>query len=797
MANLIDILINAKWRGEPAIKDATGDLKKLENQADKTSTELKKQKGVMAGLSEGYLKFGLVMGAAGIAIGTATVAIKKLFAAIRGGAELEQVQIRFDRLAQSISTTGDALRDDLSIATQGMISDAQSMALATDLMALGLTKTHDETIRLASAASQLGFDMNQLVLTLTNQTTMRFDALGVAVDGFQEKVKALEDAGHDANEAFKLAFVEQAEEQIERVGSRAEETAGKLDIIASSWTELLDTFKTGTAEFFGPIIDFIAEALVQNKEVLEAERLVDEARMQGRISAEDYRALIILGKESTALYVERVLELAEGIKRVDRSVAEADERLMGWTTTTDEGVISWKEMLKTLGLTEEKVRELAAAASDIDFSMRFVGGADFITDAVGQVISDAAQPRADIWLDFQTDLTDITSEESENRAITEARYEERRTDLVDTYGQQRTRLEERSALSINRIREQSSTRQAKIQEDGNRRLAELEEDHLDRIQEIIENADLQLQDAAGRLDAAAVARIQRQREDALGDEEDSYKKQNKKLKDETGRRLEAEKEAAAERIKLEEENNAIRLAEMETAHQDQLNELKEKHDDELTEIKDNAVKARLEREDQYIEERIQLGDHGRAKSDLARQWMNTILIQEEAFWESRMGLVTGGTAGPIDPGDSPTGQIPGGDPDDKPSRLWLESTALRVAKPNSTESAFAWSRHFKSLSDAELARWIERNSDIDVQGYALGGRVTDSGLALVGESGPELIRLPSGSEVFEAGLTRQFFSRAGGMNVGELNVIVNESERPGETGREVREELIRLFEEMA
>ena len=70
--------------------------------------------------------------------------------------------------------------------------------------------------------------MNQLVLTLTNQTTMRFDALGVSVADFDEKVKALEESGLSAQDAFTEAFLQQAEEQIEKVGSAADTTMGNF-----------------------------------------------------------------------------------------------------------------------------------------------------------------------------------------------------------------------------------------------------------------------------------------------------------------------------------------------------------------------------------------------------------------------------------------------------------------------------------------------------------------------------------------------------------------------------------------
>jgi hypothetical protein len=160
---------------------------------------------------------------AGVVIGVLTAvgfAAKAAFDFARQGAELEYTAQKFDRLAASIGTTSDALMGDLRAATRGTVSDAQLMASATDFMALGLAKTHAEAVRLAKVAGGLGMNMNQLVLTLTNQTTMRFDALGVSVDGFQAKVDALKAAGMSANDAFKAAFLQQAEEQLARVGER-------------------------------------------------------------------------------------------------------------------------------------------------------------------------------------------------------------------------------------------------------------------------------------------------------------------------------------------------------------------------------------------------------------------------------------------------------------------------------------------------------------------------------------------------------------------------------------------------
>jgi len=187
-------------------------------------------------------------------------AMRQAYEFMREGADLALVQDRFDRLSESIGTTADALLTDLKDATRGLYSDFELMNSAMDFMALGLAKNHDEAVRLSAVASGLNMNMNQLVLTLTNMTTMRFDAIGVSVDGFKEKVKALEEQGLSAQDAFKEAFLQQAEGQLERVGHAADSTAGAFMRLEAQAKTAIDEMKTGLAETLGPVAAALADA---------------------------------------------------------------------------------------------------------------------------------------------------------------------------------------------------------------------------------------------------------------------------------------------------------------------------------------------------------------------------------------------------------------------------------------------------------------------------------------------------------------------------------------------------------
>jgi hypothetical protein len=219
-------------------------------------------------------------------------AAEQFYQLAREGAELEYTASKFDRLTESINTTTEALMVDLKEATDGTMSEMALMASATDFMTLGLAKSHDEVVRLTTVSSQLGMDMNQLVLTLTNQTTMRFDALGVAVDGFDEKVKALKDSGMDANEAFTEAFLQQAEEQIAKVGSVTDESIGSFMRLEAAWQDIVAEGKKNLVPVVADIAEGFATLLTRIPDNEDALYKLNQELMNGKITHDEYKTAV-------------------------------------------------------------------------------------------------------------------------------------------------------------------------------------------------------------------------------------------------------------------------------------------------------------------------------------------------------------------------------------------------------------------------------------------------------------------------------------------------------------------------
>ena len=360
-----------------ALNQASGDLSKVKADVKSVGDAGTQAKGGVEGFSAGL---GSVLSKAALVAGAVagvTAALKEVYDTAKEGAELEYARTRFDNLSESIGTVSDALLGDLKDATSGMMSDAELVAGAADFMALGLAKSHDEVVRLTSVAGALGMNMNQLVLTLTNQTTMRFDALGVSVDGFDAKVKALEASGLSANEAFTEAFLQQAEEQIEKVGAKAETSAGQVQIMESAFKNLGDAIKLTMADAMdglAPALTTLADHMTENVQVGQQWESVigqlKEAKDKDLISGREYNAMLRDIGVHSGMGAITAEQLAIAQAKVNQIYGYAYERTANYTYAIVEG------RAQMVFLTDESENAAAAteavadATNDADMAMR-------------------------------------------------------------------------------------------------------------------------------------------------------------------------------------------------------------------------------------------------------------------------------------------------------------------------------------------------------------------------------------------------------------------------------------------
>lgn len=395
MADVI-IIIKGKDDASDEIKAVITALNKLDSATKETGTAASKSNLNWASFATGLNQ----------AIQVAErvfQALKQVYQMAEEGAALEYAETRFENLSESIGTTADALMVDLRNATDGMVSDSELVASAADFMALGLANSQEEVVRLSTVAGALGMDMNQLVLTLTNMTTMRFDALGVSVDGFDAKVKKLEESGLSASDAFKEAFLQQAEEQIERVGKVSDTSAGAFKRFGAQVKNVGDNFKMALANTLAPAVDKAATAMENAAEKQDVFRLAQELGIKTtrKVAVESQMGYGVV-TESIVTVDKSVEELNAEIERyvhqltfAKDSLNEIDPYINGMTESTEDAA-------DAAALLAEKEAELE----------RILQEATDAIDARGQALQGyfgAITDGARSYEDLQTELGEVNT----------------------------------------------------------------------------------------------------------------------------------------------------------------------------------------------------------------------------------------------------------------------------------------------------------------------------------------------------------------------------------------------------
>ena len=171
------------------------------------------------------------------------------------GAALELSADRFDKLTASIGTTSAALMGELGAATGDMMTNAQMMASASQIISLGLADTQEGVVDLASLVSELGWDMSQVILTFANNSKMRLDALGLSVTDVEERMAELEDQGYDTDKAFDMAVIEAGKAKLELLGSAAGTSAGEMKELAANIGDMVDSLKIAVSDGIQPSVD--------------------------------------------------------------------------------------------------------------------------------------------------------------------------------------------------------------------------------------------------------------------------------------------------------------------------------------------------------------------------------------------------------------------------------------------------------------------------------------------------------------------------------------------------------------
>lgn len=238
----IDLIVNAITQG---FRETQAELLRLHDAANNKKT-----------ISENSLKWTELMSkvnAARAAFNMVEGAIRTTWSALNEGAQLELTAQRFDKLAASVGTSGDHMLEAIQKTTRGMMSSADIMANAGQIISLGLGKNEEEVVRLSTVVAKLGWNMQQVILTFANQSEKRLDSLGLSIEDVRSRAAALEKQGYSTEKAFSLAVIEAGEAKIRLLGDAADSTAGDLAVLQARLKELRQQALETWAGMIGPV----------------------------------------------------------------------------------------------------------------------------------------------------------------------------------------------------------------------------------------------------------------------------------------------------------------------------------------------------------------------------------------------------------------------------------------------------------------------------------------------------------------------------------------------------------------
>lgn len=240
----VEYSVEARFEGDDDLRRAADSLERVGDTGRRALDGIEQK--ARGGLGLLNLQAGISLVGQGLSAlqGIATTT----FSALSEGAALSDARGDFADLSTEINTTADALEGRLRQATGGLITDAQLISDASNLMALNLGLTEDELVDFAGVAAELDWNMEALADTLNTGATRGLKEMGLSISDVKGRMAELEEQGIATDKAFRMAILEVAEEKIGRVGRKSEEAAGQLQIMEVAIQNAGTAFKEAFAE---------------------------------------------------------------------------------------------------------------------------------------------------------------------------------------------------------------------------------------------------------------------------------------------------------------------------------------------------------------------------------------------------------------------------------------------------------------------------------------------------------------------------------------------------------------------
>ena len=313
--------------------------------------------------------------------------MKEAYRFAREGAEIDRLQSKFRNLGRELDLDADFARR-LARETGGLVNEFDIVAKSVDALGLRLVDNQADLERLILSGAQLGFDTNELVLALSNQSKKRLDQLGLDLKTFNVNLEAAIQEGMTDQEAFVAAFLDTAENQIVRFGDVGETVLGTYVEFEARLDSIKKAAQKAAAEGLEPFIEDLNTLIETGERLNIVLAITSDQEIPRFIRAFDRgggAGVVIEGaKVAWESFMDVIVRFPEVVTLLTKGWKEAADFYTGRWVVAVEGLADGltEAELAALGLKEE-IGELSAAELNLAIMEALLAG-NF--DAVNHLI---------------------------------------------------------------------------------------------------------------------------------------------------------------------------------------------------------------------------------------------------------------------------------------------------------------------------------------------------------------------------------------------------------------------------
>lgn len=201
-----------------ALRGVENDMKRIDGGAQGMESASRRAASGMDRLTKKLI--GMVSVGAAVKLGQMVYELGEL------GAQAERTEGTFARIAGGADNAAQML-DALKVATMGTKGEAELMAGATNLMALGMGDTAEELgaimRNVEGLGARFGGNMQTFQLMMSNDSLMRIDSFGIGVEEATKRIEEYKAAGMEAGEAFDTAILDLMSDKFDALGGSVED----------------------------------------------------------------------------------------------------------------------------------------------------------------------------------------------------------------------------------------------------------------------------------------------------------------------------------------------------------------------------------------------------------------------------------------------------------------------------------------------------------------------------------------------------------------------------------------------